>query len=146
MPTGLLPSARHTEYIVYIKKKSDIFSIRIGRIRRGVSHPHTMPTLVDAPASPRRPTAPNAAPSAAPRVRLAIPAPVPRANPAAPTALLPAPPDDADRRRQCKEKRWALAWKPSCLTSCYVSGALMQTAKEAASGYDACFKCTIQMF
>jgi hypothetical protein len=38
--------------------------------------------------------------------------------PAAP-APLPALPDDADRRCQCKEKRRALAWKPSSLASCY---------------------------
>ena len=42
-----------------------------------------------------------------------------------------------------KEKRQALAWKPSGLASCYSP---MQTAKETAPGYDACCKCTIQMF
>jgi nitric-oxide synthase len=53
--------------------------------------------------------------------------------------------DDANKYRQRKENRGALAWKPSGLASCYSYGALMQTA-EATPRYDACFKRTFQMF
>jgi hypothetical protein len=52
--------------------------------------------------------------------------------------------DDADRRRQRKEKCRALARKPSSLTSCYGCCAPMQMAKEATPGYDACFKLTFK--
>ena len=61
-------------------------------------------------------------PAPAPRVHLAAPAAAPPPAPVAPTAVpapLPAPLDDADKRRQRKEKRRALAWKPSGLASCY---------------------------
>lgn len=44
-------------------------------------------------------------------------------------------PEDADRRRRRKEKRRALARKPSGLASCYGCGAPLQTAEEAAPGY-----------
>lgn len=43
--------------------------------------------------------------------------------------------EDADRRRRRKEKRRALARKPSGLASCYGCGAPLQTAEEAAPGY-----------
>ena len=85
----------------------------------------------------------------APAVRPAAPALVPHARPTAPTAT-PALvlPDDADRRRQRKEKSWALAWNlwPRLLLQLRRAGALMRRTKEAASGYDICCKCTIQMF
>jgi hypothetical protein len=63
------------------------------------------------------------------------------ALPPVPTApaLLPARPDDADKRHQCKEKRQALARKPSGLAYSYGCGAAMQTM-EAAPRYDACCK------
>nr|CAB3448498.1 unnamed protein product [Digitaria exilis] len=44
-------------------------------------------------------------------------------------------PDEADRRRRRKEKRRALARKPSGLSSCYGCGAPLQTAEEDAPGY-----------
>jgi hypothetical protein len=74
----------------------------------------------------------------------APPAPAPRTHPAA-AAPPSTPPVDVDRRHQHKEKRWALARKPSCLTSCYDYSAPMQMSEETAPGYDACCKCTFQM-
>lgn len=77
------------------------------------------------------------------------PAPPDGAGPAAPTrgdrflgrqlateaAARVLAPEDADRRRRRKEKRRALARKPSGLASCYGCGAPLQTAEEAAPGY-----------
>jgi hypothetical protein len=59
---------------------------------------------------------------------------------------LPAPLDDAASHRQRKEKHRALAQKPSALASFYVYGVPMQMAEDAAPGYDACCKHTLQMF
>ena len=44
-------------------------------------------------------------------------------------------PDDAQRRQRRKDKRRALAGKPSGLPSCYGCGAPLHTAEEAAPGY-----------
>ncbi|KAG2647920.1 putative nitric oxide synthase [Panicum virgatum] len=44
-------------------------------------------------------------------------------------------PDDAERRQRRKDKRRALARKPSGLASCYGCGAPLHTAEEAAPGY-----------
>jgi hypothetical protein len=49
-------------------------------------------------------------------------------------------------RRQRKEKRWTLARKLPGLGFCYAYGALMQTAKEAALGYNVGCNCTFQIF
>jgi hypothetical protein len=121
--TDLLPSPRHPRII---KKKCDIFPIRIDCIRRSVSYPRTTATPPPAPVARARPATPDVAPGAtpAPRARpaalAAAHALIPRACPATP-ALLPASPDDADRRRQHKEKR-ALTRKPFRLASCYGCG------------------------
>ena len=69
-------------------------------------------------------------------------APAPRAHLDVPAPPL-ASPDDTSRRRQRKEKHWALAQKPSSLASCYGT---MHMAEEAVPGYYACCKLTFQMF
>jgi DNA-directed RNA polymerase subunit RPC12/RpoP len=53
---------------------------------------------------------------------------------------------DADKHRQRKDKRQALAHKPFDLASCYGCGASLQTVEEAASGYVACSNCMFQVF
>ncbi|CAN6277272.1 unnamed protein product [Urochloa humidicola] len=96
------------------------------------------------PPPPPLPFRPRAAPAAAPP-----PTPPEGVGPAAPTrgdrflgrqvateaAARVLAPEDADRRRRRKEKRRALATKPSGQASCYGCGAPLHTAEEGAPGY-----------
>jgi hypothetical protein len=71
-------------------------------------------------------------------------------------ALPPTPTNDADRRRQRKKKRQALAWKLSSLASCYGYNALcrrwrrphqdMMHVANVHFKYFRCFKDMLQMF
>ena len=100
---------------------------------------------------PKTPPPPPPSPLASPRP-LALPTRPPDdagAGPAAPTrgdrflgrqvaaeaAARVLAPDDAERRQRRKDKRRALARKPSGLASCYGCGAPLHTAEEAAPGY-----------
>ncbi|CAM0153136.1 unnamed protein product [Urochloa decumbens] len=109
-----------------------------------LSFPKTPPPQLAAPRPLTLPFRPRAAPAAAPQ-----PTPPEGVGPAAPTrgdrflgrqvateaAARVLAPDDADRRLRRKEKRRALAKKPSGLASCYGCGAPLHTAEEGAPGY-----------
>ena len=94
------------------------------------------------PSAPSGACLPSVAPAALPTSSYSCSA---ARNAALAPTLSPAPSDNADRRRQRKEKHRALVRKPSDLAS-YYDCAPMQTVEEVAPRYDACCKRTIQMF